>query len=156
MGDAELFRKVMTAKGATPGEPSLALLSFLQGRGVSDSAIEHLRGYVLSGSDGVNAVDIYAEDGWLGANATDYVPIALRDGLLIVGGCPNGDLVVVDVREQLGAAGYVAHDSMWGRPSVRDVFLAVSPGLGAFVAGLDADTLPLDYYEAKGRAGKQG
>lgn len=101
----------------------------------------------------MSAIDFYAEDGWLGANAEDFVPIAIRDGLLIVGTCPNGDPVAVDVREQLGSAGYIGHETMWQAGNVRDVFAVLAPGLGALAAGLDEDAFPLDYYEATQRGG---
>jgi hypothetical protein len=107
----------------------------------------YLAGYVLKKASGVSAIDFYSQDGWLGANGDDFVPIALRDGLLIVGGCPNGDPVAVDVREQLGAAGYIGHETMWQAGSVREVFKVLAPGLGA----LAADAMPLDYYEATQR-----
>ncbi|MEQ8785450.1 MAG: hypothetical protein RIC55_04095 [Pirellulaceae bacterium] len=96
----------------------------------------------------MSAIDFYGEKGWLGANAEDFLPIAIRDGLLIVGGCANGDPVAVDVREQLGAAGYIGHETVWQATSVRDVFAVLAPGLGALAAGLDEDAMPLDYYEA--------
>jgi hypothetical protein len=107
----------------------------------------YLAGYVLKKASGVSAIDFYSQDGWLGANGDDFVPIAIRDGLLIVGGCPNGDPVAVDVREQLGAAGYIGHETMWQAGSVREVFKVLAPGLGA----LAADAMPLDYYEATQR-----
>ena len=148
MDDSLRFRELMTAYGGRPGKPSHKLLAFLREKGVSEPAIEYLAGYVLKKASGVSAIDFYSQDGWMGANAADFVPIAIRDGLLIVGGCPNGDPVAVDVREQLGAAGYIGHETMWQAGSVREVFRVLAPGLGALAAGLDADEMPLDYYEA--------
>jgi hypothetical protein len=149
--DAVRFRKIISAYGGKPGRPSAGLLTFLRGRGVSEAAIAYLAGYVLEKSAGVGAIDFYAEDGWLGANAEDFVPIAVRDGLLIVGSCPNGDPVAVDVRDQLGAAGYIGHETMWQAGSVREVFAVLAPGLGALAAGLRDGTMPLDYYVATRR-----
>ena len=151
MDDALRFREVMAAHGGRPGKPSRKLLAFLRGRGVSEPAIEYLAGYVLQTASGVSAIDLYSQDGWLGANAEGFVPIALRDGLLIVGGCPNGDPVAVDVREQLGAAGYIGHETMWQAGIVREVFAMLAPGLGALAAGLDSGAMPLDYSEATQR-----
>ena len=151
MDDALKFRALMTAYGGKPGEPSRKLLAFLRGKGVSEPAIEYLTGYVLKKSTGVNAIGFYDQDGWLGANADDFVPIAIRDGLLIVGTCPNGDPVALDVREQLGAAGYIGHETMWQAGSVREVFAVLAHGLGALAAGLHEDEMPLDYYEATQR-----
>lgn len=148
MSDALLFQEAVKAHGGKPGSPNRKLLPFLRDKGVSETAIEHLAAYVLKKSANVDAIDFYSQDGWLGANAEDFVPIAVRDGLLIVGGCPNGDPVAVDVRDQIGEAGYIDHESMWQATSVREVFKVLAPGLGALAAGLAAGTMPLDYYEA--------
>jgi hypothetical protein len=149
--DASQFRQILSAHGGKPGTPSAKLLAFLRERGVSEPAIEYLKGYVLRKSAAVGSIDFYSEDGWLGANAEDFVPIAIRDGLLIVGSCPNGDVVVVDVRDQLGAAGYIGHETMWQTSSVREVFAVLATGLGSLAAGLASGTLPLDYHEATQR-----
>jgi hypothetical protein len=110
-----------------------------------------LSGYVLEKSAAVSAIDFYAEDGCLGANAADFIPIAIRDGLLVIGSCPNGDPVVVDVREHLGAGGYIDHETMWQAGSVREVFKVLAPGLGALAAGLAEGTMPRDYHQATER-----
>ena len=46
-----------------------------------------------------------AEEVWQDNNSEDGIPVALRVDLLIVGSCPNGDPVAVDVRDQLGNDG---------------------------------------------------
>jgi hypothetical protein len=152
MDDALRFREIMTAYGGRPGKPSHKLLVFLRDKGVSEPAIAHLTEYVLKKSAGVRAIGFYDQDGWLGANADNFVPIALRDGLLIVGTCPNGDPVAVDVRDQLGATGYIGHEMMWQVGSVREVFVVLAPGLGALAAGLDGGSMPQDYDAATERA----
>ncbi len=152
MDDALRFREIITAYGGKPGKPTRKLLAFLREKGVSERAIEYLSGYVLKKGSGVSAVDFYGEDGWLGANAEDFLPIAIRDGLLIIGTCPNGDPVAVDVREQLGAAGYIGHETMWQATNVRKVFAVLAPSLGGLAVALDQDALPLDYYEATQQA----
>lgn len=146
--DALRFHEIMKTYGGRPGTPSRKLLAFLRSKGVSEPAIDYLTGYVLKKPASISAIDFYPEDGWLGANADDFVPIAIRDGLLIVGTCGNGDPVAVDVREQMGAAGYIGHETMWQAGSVREVFKVLAPGLGALAAGLEEKALPLDYYEA--------
>ena len=83
MDDALRFREIMTAYGGKPGKPSRKLLKFLRDKGVSEPAVEYLTGYVLTKSAGVSAIDFYSQDGWLGANAEDFVPIAIRDGEIL-------------------------------------------------------------------------
>jgi hypothetical protein len=153
MDDASQFRQIIVAHGGQAGNASRKLLAFLRDKGLSEEAIELLTGYVLKKSAYVGPIDFYSENGWLGANAEDYVPIALRDGLLIVGSCPNGDPVAVDVREQVGLAGYIGHETMWQSSSVREVFIGLAPSLGQLAAGLDEGRMPLDYYEANEQKG---
>ena len=148
MSDSLQFQKAIKAYGGKPGKPSPELLTFLREKQVSDEAVAFLTGYAVEKSAFIGPVDFYAEDGWIGANSPDYIPIALRDGLLIVGTCPNGDPVAVDVRDKLGEAGYIGHEKMWKVSNVREAFAVIAPGLGALAYGLDQDQVPVDYYEA--------
>lgn len=148
MDDSLRFQELIMTHGGSADKPGRKLLAFLRAKGVSEKAIEYLSGYVLKKSAWISAIDFYSQDGLLGANADGFVPIAIRDGLLIVGGCPNGDPVAVDVREQLGAAGYIGHESMWDAGNLREMFIVLAPGLGALAAGLEEGSMPLDYYEA--------
>jgi hypothetical protein len=151
MDDALLFQQIMTNYGGRPGKPSRKLLAFLCKKGLSEEAVDYISAYVLKKASGVSAIDFYSESGWLGANADDSVPIAIRDGLLIVGSCPNGDPVAVDVREVLGAAGYIGHETMWQEANVRKAFIVLAPALGELAQGLRDKSMPLDYYEAVAR-----
>ena len=151
MGDALQFHEIITAYGGKPGKPSRKMLAFLNDKGLTERAINYIAEFVLKKGTRVSAIEFYAEDGLLGANAEGYVPIAIRDGLLIVGSCPNGDPVAVDVRERVGAAGYIGHETMWQSANVREAFIVVAPSLGRLAQGLDAHRLPLDYYEARER-----
>jgi len=151
MDDAKLFREILTAYGGKPCAPNAKFLTWLRSQGLSEQAIGVISGYLLKKSAYVGPVDFYSERGILWANGDEGIPIPLRDGLLIVGACPNGDPVAVDVKEHIGAAGYIGHESMWQRESVRSVFLALVPALGKLAEGLDEKRLPYDYYEAKNR-----
>jgi hypothetical protein len=149
MDDVLQFREIIVAHGGKAGNASRKLVAFLRSKGLTEEAIDFLGKYVLKKSAYVSAIEFHAEDGWLGANADDFVPIALRDGLLIIGSCPNGDPLAVDVREQLGAVGYIDHETMWQSINVREVFFVLARSPGQLVLGLDDDRMPLDYYEAK-------
>lgn len=154
MDDAAQFQQIMAACGGKAGKPSRKLIAFLREKGLTEEAVTYLAGYVLKTASGAGAIDFYSQDGWLGCNGDDSIPVAIRDGLLIVGGCPNGDPVAVDVREHIGAAGYIAHETMWQEANVRSVFVVLTTGLGALAVGLDAGTMPRDYYEAIDRRSK--
>src|SRR5579883_1957531 len=100
MDEGKRFQDIVAARGGTPGKPSAKFLAWLSSSGVSEPAVKMVGACVLKKSAYVGPVDFYSEKGILGVNGADNIPIALRDGLLIVGGCPNGDPVAVDVRQQ--------------------------------------------------------
>jgi hypothetical protein len=149
MDDVELFREILTAHGGEPSLPTNAFLSWLRSHPLSPKAITVITGCVLKKSAVIGPIDFYSEKGILEVNGEEAIPVALRDGLLIVGSCPNGDPVAVDVREQIGAVGYIDHENMWQEANVRSAFLVVAPSLGKLAEGLDAEQLPVDYFEAK-------
>ena len=77
-----------------------ALIDALKREGAADILV--ICGGVIPPKDygflkkaGVSAIYFYSETGVLETNADDSLPIALRDGLLVVGSCPNGDPVAL-------------------------------------------------------------
>jgi hypothetical protein len=77
-------------------------------------------------------------------------PRALQAGLFILGSAPNGDLIVVDVREPSGAVGYLMHERMYSADDLRSLFAPVSESIGEFLYRInDHDSnLPDDYFQA--------
>ena len=61
----------------------------------AEPTIDYLAGYNLNRAAGVNCIAIYSATGVIRANG-EFAKIALRNGLLVVGHCPNGDPVAVD------------------------------------------------------------
>ncbi|MHB8973762.1 MAG: hypothetical protein ACYC3X_31435 [Pirellulaceae bacterium] len=139
---------------ASPASRAASCSPSCERRGWSSEAVKFVSGYNLTKAAGVSGIYFYSEAEVLETNADDFLPIALRDGLLVVGSCPNGDPVAVDVRDRLRVAGYVGHETMWQAASVHEVFAVVAPGIEALAAEL-LDTVPgavpLDYYEAVDR-----
>lgn len=148
MNDVEPFLEIARLYGGRVGPPGPKLLARLSECGLTEAAISLVAAQNLKRAFGVGSIDIYSEKDVASVNAEDGIPVCLRDGLLIVGNCCNGDPVVVDVRDRLGQAGYVGHETMWQVDDVRDVFRSLAPSLGQLVQGLDEDRMPTDYYEA--------
>lgn len=78
-------------------------------------------------------------------------PELLPAGFLCIGSSSNGDMIVMDVRDVIGAVGYISHELLWsdqGRQSSdrRAMYRLVSPTLGMFVRGLLRNAVPMDYY----------
>ena len=78
----------------------------------------------------------------------------LASGLLEVGYCPNGDMVVIDLRDRVGAIGYVSHDYVWENPSFdpREYCAFVADSLDHLAElGSTDGNLPIDYFAARKR-----
>lgn len=153
MSDAELFQEVAAEHGGRAGEAGPRMRANLRSKGVTEPAVEHLAGYLLGRPAEVRAVTFFTRRELLDASPQDWRPNVREDGLLVVGSCPNGDYVAVDVRDALGAAGYFSHETGW---QGRQGFVVVAPGLGALAAGLAAGRLPVDYHEAATAAARGG
>src|SRR5262245_29167731 len=74
----------------------------------------------------------------------------LEQGFLIIGTCPNGDPVMVALREPDLPVFYLSHEQLHERP-LQEVMRNVSDSLAAFDRDLsDEDSgLPLDYWDLK-------
>ena len=71
-------------------------------------------------------------------------------GFVIIGGCPNGDPIAVDVANEPGSVWYIDHETMSERP-IRDVAIRVAADPTALMDGLAQCTFPFDYYDAANR-----
>jgi hypothetical protein len=87
-----------------------------------------------------------------GENSGEYDDQCMREGLLVVGSAPNGDFIVVDLKNEL-AVGYVAMAELYEADSARDIYAPTPFDLGTFfwLKALyeDEESLfPIDYYAA--------
>lgn len=78
---------------------------------------------------------------------------ARSNGFVLVGGCPNGDLIGLDVAEEPGTVWYICHEVMHGSP-LREVSIRVAVDLNELFDGMEAGDFPYDYFEAKERAAR--
>lgn len=71
----------------------------------------------------------------------------IKEKLLIVGACINGDPVAVDITTV--EIGFISHDELYKVNKARDVFCVVASSLGDFCRrGILENALPVDYYAA--------
>lgn len=75
----------------------------------------------------------------------------LADGLLAIGNCANGDLIVVDLRADGGPIGYVSHEQHWGGEPARSVHVVVAANLLDFLDLAWDETFPRDFFAARDR-----
>ena len=87
---------------------------------------------------------------------TDPYGISARgSGFILVGGCPNGDPIAIDVTDAPGTVWYICHEKMHGRP-VREVSVRVAADLVGLFEGMAERNFPFDYFEAEAQAHKAG
>jgi hypothetical protein len=73
----------------------------------------------------------------------------VKHGFMIIGGCPNGDPVAIDIRDNIGSVWYIGHESMHSTP-LRSIAIRVADDPTQFIEGIcHEDTFPIDFYEAK-------
>jgi hypothetical protein len=125
------------------------LLAWLEANSIHESVVAQLRPGVLKKGKYAGSVLIHSGDDIRSVNNEGGVPVALQHGLLIVGSCPNGDPVVIDVRDEPGAAGYLCHETMWSTEDIRGEYVRLAPSLARLVGGIIKETMPLDYFEAR-------
>jgi hypothetical protein len=132
-------------------------------RGVPDGTTELLLRYAASAKEMREAFEavlpappVYTLDDIV--QMTDQDPYGIRpraNGFVLVGGCPNGDPIAIDVADEPGSVWYICHETMSDRP-VRQVSIRVARDLTELMDGLAGDEFPYDYFEAKGREGSSG
>lgn len=92
---------------------------------------------------------LYPLQGILAVQSRDEIDIdALADGFLVIGSCPNGDPILIDLRSKSGSIWYLSHEEMFHVP-LRSVCIRVANDLKRFVTGCRKDMFPIDYWEAK-------
>ena len=92
---------------------------------------------------------IYPINDIQGMHEGDFMGIApSKAGFLVIGTCPNGDPIAVDIGEEPGTVWYLSHEQMHGR-DLRSVAVKVANSIPSFIHGLTEDeSFPFDYWEA--------
>jgi hypothetical protein len=69
-------------------------------------------------------------------------------GFLLIGSCPNGDPVAVNIREPELPVYYISHEGIYSEP-LPEIMAKVSGSLAEYRAALASDTSrpPLDYWD---------
>jgi hypothetical protein len=147
--DADLFRKVLESYGAKVGAPPAEYVRWLTENKISEEMANGFTRYCLRKNTGVGAITFYSTKDIMSINAKGGIPLALNSGFVIVGTCPNGDPVAIDVADHPGTVGYLSHEEMWSVENLRTVFRPVASSLGKLAEGLRENQIPLDYFEVK-------
>jgi hypothetical protein len=77
-----------------------------------------------------------------------YRIAALANGFIVVGGCPNGDLIAVDVANEPGSIWYICHETMTDGP-LREMSVRVAKDLAEMLEGMAEGNFPFDFFQAK-------
>ncbi len=132
-------------------------------RGVPDDATGAILRYAATGEEMREACDamdpappVYTLADIVEMTDTDPYGFSARGtGFILVGGCPNGDPIAIDVADEPGTVWYICHETMHGKP-VREVSVRVAGDLAGLFEGMAKDDFPFDYFEAKDRADRVG
>ena len=142
------FQRIAAEWGCRPVPLPAETTAALRERGLPPAAVDLLTGLALDdrGGPGVSFLRLEGVRGLAEVNGEHAVPWCLDDGLLIFGSGPGGDPAVVDVRDEVGATGWVGHESM--HEGARANFAPLAPSPAAFLKVLtDDDAFPANYYE---------
>ncbi len=93
---------------------------------------------------------IYTLKGIRKSHEEDDIGISpAKSGFLVVGGCPNGDPIAVDIADDPGSVWYLDHETLYDTP-LRSIAVRVAGSLHELIDGIcDDDDFPIDYYDAK-------
>lgn len=83
------------------------------------------------------------------SESSDYGFCPLEHRFLVIGGCPNGDPIAVDIGDDMGSAWYIDHESMYNSPP-RSIAVRVADDVEQLLNGIAyEDGFPIDYFAAK-------
>lgn len=69
--------------------------------------------------------------------------------MIVIGSCPNGDFVVIDLKEDIGSVRYISHEELYDTEDLRSISVIVSDSLPEFIdLYVEGDNFPYDYHEA--------
>jgi hypothetical protein len=127
-------------------------------RGVPDGTTEQLLRYAASAKEMREAFEavlpappVYTLDDMVEMTDKDPYGISPRaNGFVVVGGCPNGDPIAIDVADEPGSVWYICHETMSDQP-VRQASIRVAKDLTEMLEGFAGGEFPYDYFEAKRR-----
>src|SRR5262245_55129936 len=99
MGDTAQFADMVSSYGGKLSKPKAGFRDWLRTLGLSATAIDVVVQHTLKGELEVGSMTFYSEKGVTSVNSAGAIPLAIQDGLLIVGTCCNGDPVAMGVRD---------------------------------------------------------
>jgi hypothetical protein len=141
-----------TARQFQAGSPKF--IAWLRQHRVPEELVEHFSTYSVTGKSGVKIGFATFWPEHLIRTFHDDTAEYFRAGWFIVGAMPNGDLVILDIRDAKGVVSYVSHEEIWDEPNhVRDdlrrICIRICDSIGQFVDGLLENRYPYDYFEAR-------
>lgn len=103
------------------------------------------------------ALDIFDLDSMFSSDPEDFRSIMMNHNHLVIGCCGNGDFIAVDCVGRDGVVVYVSHEEFHYDPdpeteeTIDDIRIVVAGSIRDFIDAIEAESLPMDYYEAERR-----
>ncbi len=70
---------------------------------------------------------------------------AVENGFIVIGDCPDGDPIAIDMRTNPGSVHYITHEEIDEGSVISKM---VAPDIRTFVRIMDEENVPYDYHEA--------
>lgn len=130
---------------------------WLEGLGLGEDNTARLIEIVPPVSIGLNHGPLLGIERFIEENSNSDHKV-FEAGFLIFATGPNGDFIVVDVRDGSGQTGWLPMAMIWGMDAteVRDHFVPTNPNLGDFLRASEEQwaTVPKDWYDARDQTAK--
>ncbi|MEI9895844.1 MAG: hypothetical protein WDN28_18710 [Chthoniobacter sp.] len=134
-----------------------AFAAWLVRRGIPKDVQDFLIGHLPRVSLAMNHGCLFGIQRFMEENGADGHQV-WPAGFLIVGSGPNGDFIVVDIKEGAGRTGWLPMAMIWRMDAAetRDRFVATNSTLGQFMRASDEewDAVPKDWYAARAAANR--
>jgi hypothetical protein len=120
---------------------------WLSRQGVPKKIVEALVAFLPEKMDEEPIDDFFDADSIMRCNDSNADGLPPDSGFIIVGGCPNGDPVAMDVKEKPGTIWYLSHEQMHSAP-LRKVAIMVADSPAHYVKKRGEKGFPWDYWAA--------
>ena len=71
---------------------------------------------------------------------------AVENGFIVIGDCPDGDPIAIDLKTNPGSVHYICHEELDDDGGV--ISKMVAPDLQTFATMMNEETIPYDYHNA--------
>ena len=145
--DTQIFKNCLeAAEGVSESlwvDSSSSFNEWMAGKKIPGWLRTHLLSSLLKNTTSVGVAYYYTPEEIVKRN--DEFPEVMEQGYLIIGSAADGDPLVVCMKENLNAVGYLNHETLWS--GLRLEFFPVATSVGSYAVLAAAIVgCPIDFY----------